>query len=195
MDLKRQSLSIGTRPALIVVDMIYGFTDPKSPLGSDARDVISAHLPLLDIFRQKSLPVFFTTTLYRHAEDASVFRARLPALDILQPDSRWVAIDEALSPQDDEPVIEKKWASGFFDTDLADHLLKAGANSLVITGLTTSGCVRATALDGLQHNYPVFIPREAVGDRNIEAHKANLHDLHAKYADVCSANDIISWLA
>ena len=93
-----------------------------------------------------------------------------------------------------EALIEKQWASSFFGTDLAVQLKAAKADSLVVTGLTTSGCVRATVVDGLQHDYPVVVPREAVGDRNAEAHRANLHDLHAKYAEVQGLDEVLAAL-
>jgi len=189
-DLTRTSQSIGKCPALIVVDMINGFTDPACPLGGDYPDVIAANVDLLTAFRAAQLPIFFTAVIYRSKNQARVFRDRIPALDLLTPDSQWVKIDPALKRQSNEPIIEKQWASGFFETDLKTQLLKTHADSLVITGLTTSGCVRATALDGLQHDYKVFIPQEAVGDRNPDAHTANLFDLHAKYADVVSVQDI-----
>ncbi|WP_417449821.1 isochorismatase family protein [Kordiimonas sp.] len=194
MDLQRKSLKLGARPALILVDMINGFTDPSSPLGVECPDVVTANAKLLQVFRDQGLPVVFTTTLYRAPGEASVFRARVPALNILQPGSRWAEVDARLLPCSGEPVVEKKWASAFFGTDLSAHLIALKADSLVVTGLTTSGCVRATAVDGLQYNYPVFIPREAVGDRNQDAHHANLHDLHAKYADVIALQDLLAAL-
>ena len=189
-DLIRASQLIGKRPALILVDMINGFTDPVCPLGGNFPDVIVANVELLSIFRAAHLPIFFTTVIYRSDSQARVFRDRLPALDVMTPDSEWVKINAALERCEDELIIEKQWASGFFETNLKTQILKTRADSLVITGLTTSGCVRATALDGLQHDYKVFVPREAVGDRNPEAHTANLFDLHAKYADVVSVHDI-----
>ncbi|NQY02914.1 MAG: isochorismatase family protein [Halieaceae bacterium] len=194
-DLSRQSQSLGQRPALVLVDLINGFTDPTCPLGSDSDAVVAANARLLDAFRNKGLPVFYTTVVYRDANQAPVFRSRLPALDVLQPDSHWVQVDARLAPREGEELIEKQYASGFFGTNLNEALQAAGADSLVVTGLTTSGCVRATAVDGLQHDYPVCIPREAVGDRNAQAHEANLHDLHAKYADVVSSADVLSAIA
>lgn len=191
-NLARQSQSIGARPALIVVDMINGFTNPACPLGGDYPGVIAANKKLLSTFRAAGLPIFFTTVVYYEKEQARVFRDRVPALDVLAPNSDWVKIDARLGRKTSEPIIEKQWASGFFKTDLAAQLLAVKADSLVITGLTTSGCVRATALDGLQHDYKVFVPREAVGDRNQDAHEANLFDLHAKYADVVAVEDIIN---
>ncbi len=191
MDLAREDVGLGQRPALVVVDMVNGFTDPACSLGSDCPEVVEANKQLLDGFRKQVLPVFFTTVIYRNDEQASVFRQRLPALNQLTPDSHWVEVDAALERRDEEPLIEKCWASSFFDTDLDAQLKNQRADSLVVTGLTTSGCVRATVLDGLQSNYPVVVPREAVGDRNQSAHEANLHDMHAKYADVVSVDDVL----
>jgi maleamate amidohydrolase len=183
-DLDRQAQGLGKRPALLIVDIINSFTDPDCPLGSEAGDVVEANRQLLQAFREKQLPVVFTSVVYHDDDQARVFRVRIPALDILEPGTHWVEVDPRLEPRRDEPVIEKQWASGFFKTGLDEHLRKQGVDSLVITGLTTSGCVRATAVDGLQHDYKVVIPAQAVGDRNQEAHRANLFDLNAKYADV-----------
>ncbi len=193
-DLERLSLQLGQRPALIIVDVIEGFTNPDCPLGAESDRVVEAIRRLLEAFRERHLPIFFTTVIYRDDRQARVFRDRLPALEVLKPGSNWVRVDHRIEPADDEPLIEKRWASSFFDTDLAGRLADAGADSLVVTGLTTSGCVRATAVDGLQHDYRVVVPREAVGDRNPQAHEANLFDLHAKYADVVSLQEVLAQL-
>lgn len=190
-DLDRRSQALGRKPALLLVDIIEGFTNPACPLGSEADSVVAANRSLLHAFRSKSLPVFFTTVVYQNEKQAPVFRQRLPALNVLTPDSKWVKVDHRLTPIPGEIVIEKQWASGFFGTDLAAQLSAAGADSLVVTGLTTSGCVRATAVDGMQYDYPVVIPRQAVGDRNPEAHEANLFDLNAKYADVLELKEVL----
>ena len=195
MDLVRQRLGLGSRPALILVDLINGFTDPASPLGSENSAVVDASAAVLEGFRCRELPVFFTTVVYSANGQATVFRRRLEALNVLQPGSRWVQVHSALTPRQNEPVIEKHWASAFFGTDLQARLTAAGADSLVIVGLTTSGCVRATAVDGLQHDYRVVVPREAVGDRNAAAHEANLFDLDAKYADVVSVGELFDLIA
>jgi maleamate amidohydrolase len=195
MDLDRKSIGLGNKPAIIIVDVVNGFTSSECPLGSDYPEVVAANRELLDAFREKELPVFFTTVIYHNSEQAKVFRQRLPALDLLEPDSHWVEVDPALARRENEDIIEKRWASAFFGTDLAERLKNQNVDSLVITGLTTSGCVRASALDGMQHEYPVLVPREAVGDRNAEAHAANLHDMNAKYADVVSKDDVIKHLS
>ncbi len=195
MDLERHDVGLGKKPAIIVVDVINAFTDPDCALGSACPEVVTANKRLLDAFRSKGLPVFFTTVIYRNPGQAKVFRQRLPSLNILKPDSHWVVVDEALGRLPDEDVIEKCWASAFFDTDLNERLKILNVDSLVITGLTTSGCVRASVLDGMQYEYPVVVPREAVGDRNDDAHIANLHDMNAKYADVVSAEEVLNQLS
>ena len=193
-DLGKNNLGLATKPALIVVDMINGFTDPKCPLGSDCEVVVAANCELLDVFRAKGLPVFFTTVVYHNDQQATVFRAKVPALNLLQSGSHWVAVDPKMLRTDNEPLIEKQWASAFHKTDLDSQLRALGVDSLVITGLTTSGCVRASAVDGLQNNYQVVVAREAVGDRNPVAHEANLFDLGAKYADVQTVKEITAFL-
>jgi nicotinamidase-related amidase len=156
--------------------------------------VVAANAQLLEAFRAKGLPVFFTTVIYRKDSDARVFRNRVDALNVLTPDSDWVKIDPRLEPVQGEVLVEKCWASSFFKTDLDEQLRAIGVDSLIVTGLTTSGCVRATVVDGLQNDYRVFVPREAVGDRNADVHEANLHDMHAKYADVVSTQDVINMI-
>ena len=195
MDLERHNVGLGRNPAIIVVDVVNGFTDPHCALGSECPDVVAAIRELLDAFRAKKLPVFFTTVIYRNPQQARVFRQRLPSLNVLEPGSRWVEVDAVLGRLPDEKIIEKRWASAFFDTDLLASLKQRKVDSLVITGLTTSGCVRASVLDGMQHEYPVVVPREAVGDRNLKAHEANLYDINAKYADVISKDDVLSYLS
>ena len=190
-DLDRKSQGLGKRPALLIVDIINSFSDPDCPLGSEAGEVIEANRRLLQAFREKQLPVVFTTVVYHDKSQARVFRDRVPALNILEPGSHWVEVDPRLQPRENELVVEKQWASGFFKTPLNDYLKSQGVDSLVITGLTTSGCVRATAVDGLQHDYRVVIPADAVGDRNPEAHRANLFDLNAKYADVLDTDGVL----
>jgi maleamate amidohydrolase len=190
-DLSRQSQGLGERPALVLVDMIQGFTNPACALGTEVDAVVEANRILLEVFRENELPVFFTTVIYRDETQAAVFRDRVPALNELAAGSPWVEIDRRLAPLAGEVVVEKCWASGFFKTNLDQLLRDKDTDSIVVTGLTTSGCVRATAVDGLQYDYRVVVPREAVGDRNLQAHEANLFDLHAKYADVMALQDVL----
>ena len=194
MNLERNHLGLGCKPALIVVDMIKGFTDPGCPLGCECPQVVAANARLLREFHSCGLPVYFTTVVYHHEDDASVFRRRIEALNVLTPDSAWVQVDDRLEVHEGDELIEKQWASAFHKTLLDQLLRDRGVDSLVVTGLTTSGCVRATVVDGLQYDYPVVVPREAVGDRNADAHAANLFDMHAKYADVMSVDEVIASL-
>lgn len=194
MDLDAQSLGLGARPALVVVDMTLGFTELSSPLGAECKDVIAVNKRILSVFRQRNLPIFFTSVVYRNQSQASVFRARIEALNILQAGSKWVELHPELERAPNEALIEKHWPSAFHQTDLDSRLRAQNIDSIVITGLTTSGCVRATAVDGLQYNYPVVVIEDAVGDRNLQAHSANLFDLQAKYADVINSEDLLQSL-
>ena len=185
------STGIGSSPALVVVDMCRGFIDPSSPLGFECKEVIKANIKLVQKFRAQKLPVIFTTTIYRDISEASVFRSKIPALNILEPESDAVSFIDELAPSLDEMIIEKKFASAFFDTNLAAYLQNLSIDSVIISGVTTSGCVRATALDALQNNFLTIVAEDCVGDRDQDAHQANLFDLKAKYADVLPLNNIL----
>ena len=193
-DLARRRLDLLLNPALIVVDMSYGFTQSDSPLGGEFGATVDAAAELIQAFRSAGLTVIYTTVVYDSPEQASVFRERLPSLDILQRGSRWVEIDARVAPTDLEPVIEKQFPSAFAGTNLAQHLNTHEIDSLVVIGLTTSGCVRATVVDGLSHNYRVWVVKEGVGDRNLTAQDANLHDMNAKYAEVVSLSEAMDHL-
>ena len=193
--LNRIAGGMGNHPALVIVDVVVGFTDPECPLGSEADAVVAANTKLMNAFHQASLPVVLTTVIYRSESQATVFRARVPALNLLTPESKWVKFDPRLPIAPSDLQLEKRHASGFHGTELDDWLKAKKVDSVVVTGLTTSGCVRATAVDGLQNNYRVLVPREACGDRDEQAHEANLYDLNAKYADVVSVADILALLS
>ena len=186
----------GGRPALIVVDMSVGFTDEASPLHCDLESVVAAIGRLAESCRAAGLPVVYTTVAYGEAdrETAAVFIEKVPALLVLEPGSQWVEIDPRIAPAEGEPVLSKYFASAFFGTTLASLLASAGCDTVVVTGASTSGCVRATALDALQHGYRVVVPREAVGDRNPAAHEANLYDLDTKYADVVALDEVLAYV-
>ena len=188
--LESHSTGIGDYPALVVVDMCKAFIESSSPLGFECNELIQANINLVKKFRLNKFPVIFTTTIYRNPSEASVFRSKIPALNILEPESDAVTFIDDLAPSKDEILIEKKFASAFFQTKLIDSLHKMKADSIVICGVTTSGCVRATAVDSLQNNFPTTIAEDCVGDRDLDAHKANLYDLRSKYADVIHSNSI-----
>ena len=184
----------GARPALVVVDVNRGFTDPASPLVCDLDGVVAAIARLLVAFRGAGLPVAYTTVAYDVAarQAAAAFIAKVPALLTLEAGSVWAEIDPRIAPRPDEPVLTKLWASAFFGTPFASFLTANSCDSVVLTGASTSGCIRATAVDGLQHGYRVIVPRDAVGDRNPAAHEANLYDIDTKYGDVVSVDDVLA---
>jgi nicotinamidase-related amidase len=189
-------VGFGSRPALLVVDYIVGFTDPTSPLASDFARELKATRSVLTAMRGRRFPIFFTTTAYDKAmTEAGVFVRKVPSLAVLQRGSRFVAIDPSLKRRRDEVVIEKQYASAFFGTPLASTLHAQGIDTLIVAGCTTSGCVRATAVDGLQHGLRVIVPRECVGDRAPGPHEANLIDIDGKYGDVMSVKEVVARIA
>jgi nicotinamidase-related amidase len=185
----------GRRPALLVVDFINGFTDPSSPLGGDFSSELAATKDLLDVFRSNTLPIAFTTIEYdADFRDAGVFIKKVPSLAVLLRGSPMCAIDERIAPQTGEYIISKKYASSFFGTNLDTWLRNNGVDTLVITGCTTSGCVRASAVDSLQYGYQTIVVREACGDRAQGPHEANLFDIDAKYADVVALPEALDYV-
>ncbi|MCP1676982.1 nicotinamidase-related amidase [Natronocella acetinitrilica] len=182
--------------ALLIIDASVGFTDPQdSPLGMRADDAIAAIQRLQQAVQARDWPVYFTSVVYERPDQQAVFREKLPALNVLSAGSALVEIDPRLNATPPAEVIVKTAASGFFGTDLAERLAADGVDGVVVTGFSTSGCVRATAVDALQHDFRVIVPREAVADRDPSAHSANLYDLNTKYADVLSLEETLARLA
>lgn len=192
--LPNKSLAPGHKPALIVVDATVGFTDPRSPLGAESTSVVSAIARLLHAFRQRKFPVVFTTNSYSHAAEASVFREKLPVLDQLVAGGPLAAIDPRILPEPGEIVLNKGVPSAFFDSPLRQLLSNLGVDSTFVTGFSTSGCVRATAVDALQSNLKLVVIRDACGDRDLQAHEANLRDLGLKYGEVVSLDQALEMI-
>ena len=189
------SVTLGERPAVLVVDFSCGFTDPECALGADMTDEVEATKRVLDLARARGLAVVFTSIGFEPSlKDGGLWLQKAPALADLQLGGQWVAIDPRLEPRDDETVVLKKGASAFFGTNLAAILISQGVDTVILCGATTSGCVRATAVDLLQHGFPTLVPRECVGDRAQAPHEANLFDIQAKYADVVSLEDALGYL-
>jgi len=190
-----EAVTMGDRPAVLVVDFSCGFTDPECALGSDLTAEVEATRRLLDAARAKGLPVIFTTIGYEPSlRDGGLWLQKVPTLGDLQVGGRWVEIDPRLEPREDETIVLKKGASAFFGTNLASILVSQGIDSVVLCGATTSGCIRATAIDLLQYGFPAMVPRECVGDRAQAPHEANLFDIQAKYADVVSLDDALAYV-
>ncbi len=190
-----QSITPGSRPAVLVVDFSRGFTDPECTMGSDLTSEVEATTRVLAAAREKGLPVIFTTIGFEpNLKDGSLWLQKAPGLADLQVGGKWVHIDPRLERAEDEVVILKKGASAFFGTNLPSVLVSQGVDTIVLCGATTSGCIRATAVDLLQYGYPTLVPRECVGDRAQGPHEANLIDIQAKYADVVPVEDALSYL-
>jgi maleamate amidohydrolase len=188
-------IGLRERPAVLVVDFSCGFTDPSCGLGSDLTAEVEATRRLLDRARERGLPVIFTTIGYEESlADAGIWPAKMPGLSDLKIGGKWVELDERLGRQPDEPVIVKKGASAFFGTNLTALLAARGIDSVILCGATTSGCIRATAVDLIQNGYPTVVPRECVGDRAQAPHEANLFDIQAKYADVVPLDEVLAAL-
>ncbi len=190
-----QRVTPGSRPAVLVVDFSRGFTDPESTMGSDLTEEVGATNRLLAAARERGMPVIFTTIGFEaNLKDGSLWLQKAPGLAELQVGGKWVDIDPRLGRREDEVVILKKGASAFFGTNLPSVLVSENVDTIVLCGATTSGCIRATAVDLLQYGYPTLVPRECVGDRARAPHEANLVDIQAKYADVVSVDDALSYL-
>jgi maleamate amidohydrolase len=187
----------GTRPALVIVDLNYGFTDPESPLYCDTGEAVAANVRLLEAARAAGCPVAFTTLEYDEGGQkvAKAFIDKVPSLLVLAPGSRWSQIDARIAPHPGEPVLLKLFASAFFGTPLSAMLAAAHCDTLIVTGASTSGCVRATVVDALQNGYRVVVPREAVADRASGPHDAALFDIDAKYGDVLTTDEAVELLA
>jgi len=146
---------------------------------------------LLRVARETGCPVVYTTIEYDAGgrAAAAAFLAKAPALGAFAPGTRWPEIDARIAPLDGEPVLRKLFASAFFGTPLSALLTARGCDTVVVCGASTSGCVRATAIDALQHGYRVIVPRQAVCDRAEGPHEANLFDIDAKYGDVVGLDE------
>ncbi len=192
-------IGFGQRPAIVIVDFINGFTDPALPLGSILDNPIDATARLLETARTHSgVPIIFIVTAYEFDDfrDAGLWKAKQAGVTSLRAGTRAVEIDSRMGwRKSNEHLIPKKFASAFFGTDLISRLNCLSVDTILLAGCSTSGCVRATAVDGLQNGYRVMVVRDAVGDRDIEAHERSLIEIDAKYADVISLDRAMAYLA
>ncbi len=190
------TIGFGCRPAVLVIDMIRAFTDPTKMLGAELGPQILATGQLLAAARARDVPVIFSTVSYDDAElaDAGIWALKQKGVTTLRSGTPEVELDPRLSRLAGEGWLVKKYASCFFGTDLSSRLTFRGVDTLLIAGCTTSGCVRASAVDALQAGYRPIIVRECVGDRSQAAHEQSLFDLQAKYADVVGIADACRYL-
>lgn len=187
----------GPRPALVVVDLTRGFTEPAFATGADLTAEIEATNRLVDAARAGGAPVVWTVISYSAAEVAGgvAWLRKLPSLGALRDGSDEVVLDPRLHVRDEDPVIVKKGASGFHGTSLAALLAGLHTTTAVICGATTSGCIRATAVDAVQSGFDTLVVADACGDRAKGPHDAALFDLAAKYGDVVELEDAATYLS
>lgn len=183
------TLTFGRKPALIIVDMVKAYLDPDCPLyaGPTAQLALGAMIRLRVKARALGIPVIITGVSYRPGgTDGGLFYRKVPALALFDKGSPHADFPENLSPEEDDVCILKQYPSAFFATSLASMLVAQNIDTVLIGGYSTSGCVRATALDALQHGFAPFVVRETCADRHAAPHEASLFDLQAKYAEVVS---------
>jgi maleamate amidohydrolase len=187
----------GRNPAVVVIDFTLAYTTPGSPFFAEGVvRAVADTVPLLQAARAAGIPVIHTKVMYHPSgADGGWFVRKVPALRKLVPGEPLAEIDPKVAPLPEEVVIVKQYPSPFFGTPLAPMLATLGVDTLILAGCSTSGCVRAGALDGVQHGYRVIVPRECVGDRHDGPHDANLFDINAKYGDVVGREEVIQYLA
>lgn len=187
------ALAFGTKPALLIVDVVVAYLTPGSSLYDPAFETaLASNKRLVAAARAADMPVIFTNVVYQPGGlDGGLFYAKVPALKAFDRGSPMGAFPDTLQPEPQDTIVSKQYASAFFGTSLAATLTAQGIDTLLITGFSTSGCVRATALDALQNGFRPFVVREACGDRHPAPHEANLFDLQAKYAEVVTEKQAI----
>jgi maleamate amidohydrolase len=190
-------LGFGRSCALIVIDMVRAYTDPQYPLyiGSHAPDVVAAVVTLVEAARAARIPIVYTGVRYQPGGvDGGVFFRKVPPLELFVGESDAGSLVRELSPLPGEPLILKQYASAFWSTPLASMLHAHGIDTVILVGVSTSGCIRASATDAMQQGFIPVVVREAVGDRNVGPHEANLFDIAAKIGDVVSLDEAIAHL-
>ena len=195
---------IGQRPALLIIDVQYRTTGTErrpfwesikefpTACGEPAWDAIGNIAKLLALFRERGWPVLYPYVSPKQGFDAGRLSDKVPAImDVAAKGYEFVA---EVAPAETDILVPKKHPSAFFGTPLASYLINTGADTLVVTGCSTSGCVRGTVVDGFAYNYRVLVPQDAVFDRSAVSHAVNLFDMSEKYADVMPAQDALTVL-
>jgi maleamate amidohydrolase len=190
-------VGFGRKPAILVIDFINAYTTPDSPLYAPAVvTAVGETVALLALAREKGVLVVYSRVLYMpHGADGGIFVQKVPVLRKMVPGEPLAEIVPQLPPQPQDVIVTKQYASAFFGTSLAAMLTAAGVDTVIVTGCSTSGCVRASAVDGMQYGFRVIVPRECVGDRHAGPHEANLFDIDSKYGDVVSKAEVMTYLA
>jgi nicotinamidase-related amidase len=192
-----ERIGFGVKPVLLVIDLTKAFTDPSMPLGSNLDPQIDVCNGLLDTAHDCKIPIIFTTVFYEDDDlrDAGIWALKQrKCLDTLRAKSPAVEVDPRLHMLPTDSLLTKKYASCFFGTDFVPRLVSSGADTILITGCATSGCVRATAVDACQYGFRPIVIKDAVGDRSLAAHNQSLFDLEFKYADVLGSDEVLTFM-
>ncbi|MEJ6594798.1 isochorismatase family protein [Parasphingorhabdus sp.] len=188
-------VGFGQRPALILIDFCQGYFDPGCDLYSDVEDALSSALRIRDAARLAKIPVILTNISYHPSGiNGGRFFEKAAPLRYFIEGNPMAAFARGLEPEEGELVITKQYPSAFFGTSLASTLTAMGIDSVLLTGLTTSGCVRASCVDAMSHGFRTAVVADACGDRHEAPHQANLFDMNAKYADVVSEEEAMDFL-
>jgi maleamate amidohydrolase len=190
-------LEPGERPAVLVVDLQYAFTDPAFPLGGAplVERAVEGTARVCAAAREAGVPVFQTVVAWREdGADIGLWPVKLPILAEVTLGSRWAQVDARVW-DDSDVLLVKKWPSFFHGTPLASLLAATQRDTVIVTGCMTSGCVRATTVDAFSYGYRTLVPEDCVGDQGREGHESNLRDVHRRYAEVTSADRVIAYLA
>lgn len=189
-------MGMGRKPALCIVDFVNGFTDPAQFGGGNILPAVHRTRDLLAAMRQRGLPIVFTRVIYgENGLDDCVFLRKVPSLATLTETAACSQVVDELAPLPGEYIVRKTQPSAFFGNSLASWLSHRGVDTLLVAGCTTSGCVRATVVDAMGHNFRPIVVEDCVGDRSLDAHEANLFDMRQKYADITLCCDVLAALA
>lgn len=187
-------VGFGERPAILLVDFQYILTRGGLS-GGNILEAVRNSRRFIDVARERRIPLIYTYVAYRDDfKDSGIWGRKAPGLAKCVHGSKAVEIDEMLTPGGEDLVICKKMASAFFGTALLMHLVKLRVDTLIVTGNSTSGCVRASVVDACSYGYRVIVPEECVGDRHEAPHQANLFDMGAKYADVLPLEEVLEYI-
>ncbi|CAE7571896.1 nicF [Symbiodinium pilosum] len=192
-------LGFGVKCAVVAIDFTKAYTTPGSPFfcpgkGYGVVDAVAESKPLLELARAKSVPIFYTKVYYEHPTDGGVFTQKIPSLRTWIKENPLVEIDESITPHAGDSVLVKQYPSAFFGTNLACNLRAIGVDTCIMVGCSTSGCIRASVLDGMQQGFRCIVPRECVGDRTQSVHESNLFDINAKNGDVMPKQAVMDHL-
>lgn len=185
----------GRRPVVLAVDMMRAYFDPDSPMCLPSTTWLESASRIIAEARTRQVPVIHTRVQFGpDGVDGGVFMRKVSALRNLIGETAMGEFMPSVAPADDELVLVKQYASAFFGTSLASTLQSLGADTVVILGTSTSGCIRASAVDAIQHGFIPLVVRDGVGDRDAGPHEANLYDLQAKYAEVIGEAEALAYL-